>query len=160
MSLPNLARHGSSVSSKYGRLTNRQGNLGDHLLQKRRRFRGSEITVCEYVKHTLGHRRAYHHRACILRVDCLSARRIEPMKLHIPVLAALTLTFVSTTAVAEDAGQLQVQQQACENDVYALCADDVPDHDRIAACLKRHWSKISRECRTVMRDHGRRRRGD
>lgn len=82
------------------------------------------------------------------------------MKLHILLLAALTLTVVSTTAMAEDAGQLQVEQQACQNDVYALCAEDVPDHDRIAACLKRHWSKISRECRAVMRDHGRRRRRD
>jgi hypothetical protein len=160
MSYPDLARHGSSVASKYGCLTNRQGNIGNHLVPQKWGFRDGGTAVYEYVKHALGNRRIDHHRACVSRADSLSAARIESMKFPILILAALTVAVVSTTAMAEDAAQMQIEQQACENDVYTLCNDAVPDRDRITACLKRHWSKISRECRTVMRNHGRRHRGD
>jgi hypothetical protein len=83
------------------------------------------------------------------------------MKRFIPTLAALTLAFVATTAMAqEDPARMQEQQQACETDVYTFCNDAIPDHDRIAACLRKHWSEISRACRRVMSGQRRRHRGD
>jgi hypothetical protein len=83
------------------------------------------------------------------------------MKHHILILAALTVAVVSTTAMAQDdPARMQEEQQACETDVYALCDDAIPDRDRIAACLRKHWSEISRECRRVMSDHRRRHRSD
>jgi hypothetical protein len=83
------------------------------------------------------------------------------MKRFIPILAALTLAFVATTAMAQDdPARMQEQQQACETDVYTFCNDAMPDHDRIAACLRKHWSQISQACRRVMSGHRRRHRSD
>lgn len=83
------------------------------------------------------------------------------MKRYIPILAALTLAFVSTTAVAQDdPARMQEEQQACQTDVYTFCNDDIPNHDRIAACLRKHWSEISQACRRVMSGHRRRHRSD
>lgn len=68
------------------------------------------------------------------------------MKIVFPILAALILAFVSSQAVA----QSQADQEACEGDVYDLCADNIPDQDEIVACLRKHWKKVSKECRHVM----------
>lgn len=72
------------------------------------------------------------------------------MKISAAIFAALTIAVLATTAMADDATEVQEEQQACGNDVYTFCGDAIPDHDRIAACLKKHWKEISKECRTVM----------
>jgi hypothetical protein len=41
-------------------------------------------------------------------------------------------------------------QQACGNDVDALCADAVPDQKLIAACMQRHIKQVSAPCRQFM----------
>ena len=82
------------------------------------------------------------------------------MKISISLIAALLAAFVSTMAMAQDPAELQVEQQACQDDVYTYCGEAIPDHDRIAACLKKHWGKISKECRTVMKSHGRKHSGN
>lgn len=82
------------------------------------------------------------------------------MKRYIPMVAALTVAFVSTTAIAEDPAQLQQEREACETDVYTFCNDAIPDQARIAVCLRKHWSEISHACRKVMNDHRRRHRSD
>lgn len=68
------------------------------------------------------------------------------MKHTLPVLAALMLASVSSPAFA----QSQNDQMACEGDVYELCGEAIPDQDRIVACLRKQWSKVSKECRQVM----------
>lgn len=75
------------------------------------------------------------------------------LKRTLPVIAALTLVFVSNHALA----QSQADQQACEGDVYDLCGDAIPDEDKIVVCLRKHWSKVSKECRHVMSTHGKNR---
>jgi len=82
------------------------------------------------------------------------------MKSYSSLFAVLTVAVVSTTAMAEDPGRMQEQQQACETDVYTFCNDAIPDHDRIAACLRKHWREISHECRRIMNGHRRRHRSD
>lgn len=76
------------------------------------------------------------------------------MKSALPILAALMLVFLSSQAVA----QSQEAQQACEGDVYNLCQDKIPDQDKIVACLRKHWHKVSKECRHVIisyrKNHG------
>ncbi len=72
------------------------------------------------------------------------------MKTMLPVFAALMLVFVSSQAIA----QSKDDQEACEGDVYDLCADEIPDEDAIVACLRKKWSKVSKECRHVMANHG------
>jgi hypothetical protein len=90
----------------------------------------------------------------------VASTEIEPMKNYSSLFAVLMVAFVSTTAMAQDSGRMQAEQQACETDVYTYCNDYIPDHDRIAACLRKHWSQISRECRKIMSSHRRRHRSD
>ena len=73
------------------------------------------------------------------------------MKFSSAVLAASMFALLATQATAQDRQQ---QQQACENDVYALCGEMIPDQDRIVVCLKAHWSKVSHECRSLMANFG------
>ncbi len=72
------------------------------------------------------------------------------MKSMLPILAAVMLVTASVPAMA----QSQEAQQACEGDVYALCGDKIPDQDKIVACLRKKWSKVSKECRHVMATYG------
>jgi len=56
------------------------------------------------------------------------------------------LAFAPMTASAET----QDEQQACMNDAFNICAQEIPDRDRVAACLARNMKRISFACRTVM----------
>jgi hypothetical protein len=44
----------------------------------------------------------------------------------------------------------QDEQQACTPDVFRLCSAQIPNEDRIVACLNRHLAKLSPACRSVM----------
>jgi hypothetical protein len=67
------------------------------------------------------------------------------MKTVLPLIAVLMLAFVPNQAMAQSQ-----EQQACEGDVYDLCGEAIPDQDKIVVCLRKHWSKVSKECRHVM----------
>jgi hypothetical protein len=41
-------------------------------------------------------------------------------------------------------------QQACTPDVTRLCSDDVPDLERITACMKRNRANLSPACGAAM----------
>jgi hypothetical protein len=41
------------------------------------------------------------------------------------------------------------QQRACTPDVWRLCGAQIPDVDRIVACLRRNTSQLSNRCRAV-----------
>ena len=41
------------------------------------------------------------------------------------------------------------QQQACTPDVWRLCGAQIPDANRIVACLRRHTPQLSDRCRAV-----------
>lgn len=43
------------------------------------------------------------------------------------------------------------EQQACTPDVFRLCSAQIPNEDRIVACLNRHQAKLSPACRAVMK---------
>jgi Cysteine rich repeat len=62
----------------------------------------------------------------------------------IGIVATLTAT---TSAMAFDQA---AAQQACGNDVYALCQKAVPDQKRITACMQRHFKQVSATCRQFM----------
>jgi hypothetical protein len=62
------------------------------------------------------------------------------------IFAAVAAT---TSVMAFDQG---AAQQACGNDVYALCQQAVPDQKRITACMQRHFKQVSAPCRRFMAD--------
>ena len=80
------------------------------------------------------------------------------MKFISPVFAAALLA--GTPALAQQqqqaSGDMQVEQQACQNDVYALCGQAIPDQNRIARCLRQQWAKVSPRCRSVMASYSKR----
>jgi hypothetical protein len=43
------------------------------------------------------------------------------------------------------------QQQACTDDAFRLCGADVPDVDRVTACMVRKQSQLSPGCRAYFR---------
>jgi hypothetical protein len=52
-------------------------------------------------------------------------------------------------AVGAEYRGTQDQQQACTPDVMRLCADSVPDVNRIVSCLRRNRSNLSAPCGAV-----------
>ena len=53
------------------------------------------------------------------------------------------------TAIAQDYRGTQEQQMACTPDVMRLCNDDLPDVDKIVACMKRNRANLSPACGAV-----------
>jgi hypothetical protein len=48
-------------------------------------------------------------------------------------------------------GYTPEQQQACSGDAFRLCSSDIPDVDRITACMIRNKSRLSPDCRVFFR---------
>ena len=59
-----------------------------------------------------------------------------------------TITLQSTASAQEYRGTWE-QQMACTPDVWRLCGAQVPDVDRIVACLRRNTEQLSGRCRAV-----------
>jgi len=66
--------------------------------------------------------------------------------------AVLVLGVLSAALIAKPAGAFDqnAAQAACGNDVFALCQQYIPDHTKIAACLRVQQSKVSPTCREFM----------
>jgi hypothetical protein len=43
------------------------------------------------------------------------------------------------------------QQQACSGDAFRICGSDIPDVDRVTACMIRNKSQLSPGCRAFFR---------
>jgi hypothetical protein len=69
------------------------------------------------------------------------------------MLAIILAALLSGFMTAESAAQTPDPGQACGNDVYALCGQAIPDQDRITACLRAHWDRVSKPCRVFMRNY-------
>lgn len=54
-----------------------------------------------------------------------------------------------SSVVAEEYRGTWEQQMACTPDVWRLCSDQIPDANRIVACLRQNTPQLSNNCRTV-----------
>jgi hypothetical protein len=61
---------------------------------------------------------------------------------------ACGIAFQNAAQSQENRGSLQ-QQLACTPDVLSLCGDQIPDTNRIVACLRQNTSQLSDGCRAV-----------
>ena len=68
------------------------------------------------------------------------------MKKQIALAIILALS-AGTIALAETAEE----QQACTNDAFRLCSAEIPDVDRVTACMVRNQSQLSPGCRVFFR---------
>jgi len=75
------------------------------------------------------------------------------MKFILPATAFLALGLLCASAQAQSAAE-QAGQQACGNDVFAMCGDAIPDRGRIEACLRRNYNRVSAPCRHFMASYG------
>jgi hypothetical protein len=69
-----------------------------------------------------------------------------------PIFAtALSFSMLSTAADA----YTQEQEQMCSGDAFRLCGSDIPDVDRVTACMVRQRSQLSPGCRAFFREPAR-----
>jgi len=67
---------------------------------------------------------------------------------------SLMLATALSVSMLPGAGQAYTpeQQQACSGDAFRLCGADIPDVDRITACMIRNKSQLTSECRVFFRE--------
>jgi hypothetical protein len=64
------------------------------------------------------------------------------------VAAAISFSMPSTAAYAYTAEQ----EQMCTADAFRLCSSDIPDVDRVTACMIRQRSQLSPGCKAFFRE--------
>ena len=65
------------------------------------------------------------------------------------LLLAAVLSVLAGPAAAQS--YTAEQQQACTGDAFRLCSSDIPDIDRVTACMIRNKSQLSPPCRAQFR---------
>jgi hypothetical protein len=61
---------------------------------------------------------------------------------------------LQSTALSQEYRGTWEQQRACTPDVWRLCGAQIPDVDRIVACLRRNTPNLSDRCRAVFAEGG------
>jgi hypothetical protein len=77
-----------------------------------------------------------------------AAMRAHRMFLSLAIAVGCGITLPSAAFSQEYRGTWQ-QQQACTPDVWRLCGGQIPDVNRIVACLRRNTPQLSDRCRAV-----------
>lgn len=75
--------------------------------------------------------------------------RIDPFavrKLKMSSILAFSLTLLPA---ASHAFTPEDQRRLCTGDVFRLCSSEIPDVDRITACMRRQRASLSEGCRSV-----------
>jgi hypothetical protein len=67
--------------------------------------------------------------------------------------SGLMLAAVLSVSMWPAAGEAYTpeQQQACTDDAFRLCSADIPDVDRVTACMIRYQAQLSPGCRVYFR---------
>ena len=65
------------------------------------------------------------------------------------VALAIGGTVAASAVSAEEYRGTMEQQMACTPDVWRLCSDQIPDVNRIVACLRQNTPQLSSGCRAV-----------
>lgn len=66
------------------------------------------------------------------------------------LLASAFALVICVGAAPSQAAPSQQEQNACFNDAQRLCPEAIPDRQKVAACLSRNRSRLSRPCRTAL----------
>jgi hypothetical protein len=85
-----------------------------------------------------------------LAKNLLAKTRLQPVRRSALFAGAMLLSLAGALpAMSAEYRGTQDQQQACTPDVMRLCADSVPDVNRIVTCLRRNRSNLSAPCGAV-----------
>jgi hypothetical protein len=77
----------------------------------------------------------------------MSATRSGTIQLGLSFATALALLMQPTSSHAYS----QDEEAACSGDAFRLCSSEIPDVDRVTACMERKKSELSPECRVLFR---------
>ena len=81
-------------------------------------------------------------------------RRFAPQwPAYLLALLAATLAVALTLSILPNAGHAytQEEQAACQPDAFRLCSSEIPDVDRVTACMVAKKSQLSPQCRAHFR---------
>jgi hypothetical protein len=84
----------------------------------------------------------------------LNPKEVSDMRAHRIVLSLIVLSFAisivaQSPARSEEYRGTMEQQIACTPDVFRLCGEQIPDVNRIVACLRQNTPQLSGSCRAV-----------
>jgi hypothetical protein len=72
-----------------------------------------------------------------------------PRFVVIPVMSLICGIAMQQAAQSQEYRGTFEQQLACTGDVLSLCGDQIPDTNRIVACLRQNTPQLSNGCRAV-----------
>ncbi|MEW6339883.1 MAG: hypothetical protein RXR20_20430 [Paraburkholderia sp.] len=69
--------------------------------------------------------------------------------------AFFAIGFLALMAVSETSADTRDEQEkACRSDAMHFCSEDIPNKDKITACMKQHISELSPACRAMFKQGG------
>ncbi len=74
--------------------------------------------------------------------------RVHQIALSLMLAAGCGIAIQGTASAQENRGTME-QQMACTPDVWRLCFDQIPNVNRITACLRQNTPQLSEGCRAV-----------
>jgi hypothetical protein len=63
---------------------------------------------------------------------------------------ALAFAILASTTTFSAFGETVEERQACTPDAQTLCADEIPDRERVYGCLVRKVSQLSPACKKII----------
>ena len=73
-------------------------------------------------------------------------------------LVPLAISFIALVPSWSAFAQTEAERKACEPDAQLHCPDEMPDRDKVQACLVRKLDSLSPACKQVIENAGKRRR--
>jgi hypothetical protein len=72
------------------------------------------------------------------------------------VLSSLTVAglWLGLAGVASAQQSTINPEQACRDDAFKFCNNEIPDRTKVGACLRKHARSLSKDCRTVVTGGG------
>lgn len=78
---------------------------------------------------------------------------MKAQRITLGVALAIGGIVAQCAASAEEYRGTMEQQMACTPDVWRLCSDQIPDVNRITACLRQNTPQLSSGCRAVFQSN-------
>lgn len=78
----------------------------------------------------------------------INAARLRALRLYALCAAGL---FAVAAAVPANAASRDEQSKACRGDAMHFCAAEIPNEDKITACMKQHVDELSPACRAMFK---------
>jgi len=64
----------------------------------------------------------------------------------------LAFVILASTTTLGAAAETSEARRACSNDANVYCADEIPDRERVYACLVRNVNQLSPPCKKIIND--------